>query len=56
MIQWHTEAGNITSILRVKIDFTLAELSATKIATWNCHVNESDKGRYDKILGRDILT
>ena len=23
---------------------------------WNCHVDESDKGRYDMILGRYLLT
>ena len=23
---------------------------------WNFHVDESDKGRYDIILGRDLLT
>ena len=24
--------------------------------TWKCHVDDSAKGRYDMILGRDILT
>ena len=56
VIQWHTQAGNITTNLRVKVDFTSPALSATNLATWNCHVYESDKGRYDIILGRDILT
>ena len=55
-MQWHTQAGNITTDIKVKIDFTLHELSATKIVTWNCHVDEFNKGRYDMILNRDILT
>ena len=24
--------------------------------TWNCHVDDTAKGRYDMILGLDILT
>ena len=35
---------------------TLPELSATKLLTFNFHVDDSAKGRYDLILGRDILT
>ena len=42
--------------LKVKIDFTLPALSATDVVTWTCHVEDSAKGRYDMILGRDILT
>ena len=42
--------------MRFKIYFTLPEFSATNILTWNCHVDDSDKGRYDIILGRYILT
>ena len=34
-MQLHTQAGNITTNLKVKIDFTLTELSATKTVTWN---------------------
>ena len=29
---------------------------ATKIMTWDSYVNDSTKGRYDMLLGRDILT
>ena len=28
-MQWHTQAGNITTNIKVEIDFTLTELSAT---------------------------
>ena len=31
-------------------------LSATNVMTWDCHVDESTKGGYNMILGRDILT
>ena len=55
-MQWHTQSGSITNNLKVKIYFTLPKLSATKIATWYFHVDDSAKGRYDMILGRDILT
>ena len=46
----------IITNLKVKIDFNLPELRATKIMTWNYHVGESAKGRYDMILVRYILT
>ena len=55
-MKWHTQEGNITTNIKVKIYFTLPELNATKIMTWNCHVYESAKGRYDMILGINILT
>ena len=50
----HIQAGKINTNSKVKIDFTLSELSVTKIVAWNFHVDESAKGRYDMILGRDI--
>ena len=54
-VQWHTQAGIITTNLKVMIEFFLHKLSAKKIMTWNCHVDNSAKGRFDMILGRDIL-
>ena len=55
-MQCHTQAGNITTNLKVKLYFTLPELITAKIVMWNCHVDDSAKGRNDMILGRDILT
>ena len=55
-MKWHTQAVNSTTKLKVKIYFTLPELSATEIVTWNCNVDDSAKGRYGIILGRYILT
>ena len=55
-MQWHTQARKITTNIKVKIDFILPELSATKIVMWNFHMDDFAKGRYDMILGRDILT
>ena len=54
MMQWHTQAGNITTNLRVKVDFTLTVLSAMNIVTCKCHVDNSAKGRYNMILGQNI--
>ena len=56
VMQWHTQARNITTNLNVKVYLTLTELSATNVVTWNCHVDDSTNGRYNIILGRDILT
>ena len=54
-MHWNMQAGNITTNINVNIEFTLPELRETKIVTWNYHVDDYTKGRYDMILGRDIL-
>ena len=51
-MQWHTQAGIITTNIKVKIDFTLTELSAKNIMTWDFYVGDSAKGGYAVILGR----
>ena len=33
VMQWHTQAGNITNNIKVAVDFTLPELSATNVVT-----------------------
>ena len=53
-MQWHTQAGNITTNLKVKVDLTLPALSANNFMTWDYHVNDSANGRYYMILGRDL--
>ena len=50
------QTGNITTNLKVKINFNLLELSATNILTCNYHVNDSTKGIYYMILGRYLLS
>ena len=54
-MQWHTQAGGITTNLKVKVDLTLPKLSTNKIVTWNFHVDGSAKGRCDMILYKDTL-
>ena len=55
-MRWHTQTGNITTNMKVEIYFNLPEFSTTEIIQCNCYVDDSDKYRYDMILGRDILT
>ena len=55
-MQWHTQDRNITTNLKVKVYFALPALIAINVMTWKCHVDDSGKGRYNIILGRDILT
>ena len=55
-MQLHIQVGNITTNLKVRIYFTLPELSAAKIVMWNCHVGDSSKVMYGVILGLDLLT
>ena len=53
-MQWHMQSGIIITNLKVKVDFTLPEISVMKIMTGNFHVNESAKVTYDMILGRNL--
>ena len=55
-MQWHMQAGNITTNLKVKIYFTLPPLSVTNVVMQKFHVDDSAKGRYDMIMGQDLLT
>ena len=54
--QWQTQAGNITTNFKVKVDFTLPTLSSTNVVTWKCHVDGSAWVRYGMFLGRYLLT
>ena len=47
----HTQAVNITTNLKVKVDFTLPSIRPTNNVTWKCHLDDSAKGRYDMISG-----
>ena len=55
MMQWHMQAGNLTTDLKDKVDFTVPALSATNDVTWKCHLDESAKGGYNMISRLDIL-
>ena len=55
VIQWHTQAGDITNNINVKVDYTLPAISATNVMTWNCHVDGSAKDIYYMILVQYLL-
>ena len=42
--------------MKVKVDFTVQALSAINVVTWKFYVDDSNKCRYDMILGQDLLT
>ena len=56
VLQWHTQAGNNNTNIKVEVKFTLPKVSVKIVVTWKCHVDESTKGRYDMILGKYVLT
>ena len=56
VMQWQTQARNITTGFKVKIDFTVPALIVTNVVPRKCHVNEYSRVRYYIILVRDLLT
>ena len=54
VMQWKTQAGNITTNLKVKIFLTIPEFSATKKVTWLFNVDDSTKSKYIIVSGRYI--
>ena len=46
----HTQSGNITTTLKVKIYFILPQFGATTIVMWDCCVDDSSKSRCENIL------
>ena len=55
VMQWHTKDRNITTNIKVKVDFTLLALSVKNVMAWKCHVDDFTRGIYDMILCRYIL-
>ena len=55
MIQWHTQTGNITTNIKVEVDFILPEISEMTVVTCKSYVDDSVKGRYNIILRKDLL-
>ena len=53
---WEIQARKFTTSKKVKIHICLTEFSVTKMVTWKLHVDESTNGRYNMILGIDLLT
>ena len=55
-MQCHTQSDNITTNLKDEVYFNLTTFSVTNVLTWKYYVNDSTKGKYYMILGRDLLT
>ena len=56
VMQWHTQAGNITTNYKATVDFTLPALITMNFMAWKCHVDDSAKGGYYMILGTYLLS
>ena len=52
--KWRTAAGPIETTSKCRIQFSLPELSPTRLVTWPVHVDINDRIPYDMIIGRDL--
>ena len=53
---WKTQTWKFMNSKKANIYLCLPDFIATKIVMWKCHVDKSTNGRYNIILGRDLLT
>ena len=53
-VQWNTTAGTFVTSSRTKLQFKLPEFHEKRVVEYQVHVTK-DLGRYDMIIGRDIL-
>ena len=54
-MQCHTQTGNITTNIKIEVDFNLPRHSAANVTTQKYHVDDSAKGQYFIITGIYIL-
>ena len=54
-IQWHTSAGVFATNQKVKVNFLIPDLHEKRLINHEFHVAK-DLGRYDMIIGRDLLS
>ena len=50
VMQWHMQASNITTNIKLEVEFTLPELRMLNVVTWKCHVDDRSKVRYNMML------
>ena len=55
-MEWHKQAGNITTNHTYRVYFTLPSLSVTDVVKFNFHLDDPNKGRCGMILVIDLLT
>ena len=56
VMQWHTQAGKITTNIKTEVNVTLPKLIKTNAMTWKCYINDSAKARCEIIIVRCIWT
>jgi hypothetical protein len=57
--KWKTLGGTFTTNYESLLDFKFPELSTSKVATWQAHVDDktsSKEAAYDMIMGMDLMT
>ena len=55
MTTWETQSRKFATMKKLNLELCLPEFIATKIVTWKYHVEKFINGRYNMILGRDLL-
>ena len=56
MTQCQTQAGNLTTDHKIKVNLCQPKFSAMKHWTWEFHVDDSSESSYGIIIGINLLT
>jgi hypothetical protein len=57
--KWKTLGGTFTTNCETLLDFKLPKMSASKVVTWQAHLDDktsSKEAAYDMIMGMDLMT
>jgi hypothetical protein len=57
--KWKTLGGTFTTSYESLLNFKFAELSTSKVVTWQAHVDDKNSSKevtYDMIMGMDLMT
>ena len=52
---WQFQSRIFTTNLMAIVNLCLPKISATKIVTWECHIDCPIEIRYNMIIGKDLL-
>ena len=51
-----TAAGAYVAAGKAVMEFSLPDMNDSKVITWSCYLDDTDKIGYDAVIGQDLMT